>query len=76
MEFYDLKLRQKVDVDGSAVVPTVYENAKGTRYALRTQTEDGRWLTKFCNKATYDTYNGSTDAESASPEDGAVPTGE
>lgn len=57
VEFYDLKLKQKVNVDESKVTKTTYETKGGTRYGLRATTDDGRKLTKFVGKAVWDTLN-------------------
>lgn len=50
--FYDVKLRKKVEVE--VVGKTTYEVRGQTRYAFKGQTEDGRSLTKFVSKETYD----------------------
>jgi hypothetical protein len=52
MQFYDVKTRQKVD---SAVTEkTTYQVNGQTRYAVKGKTADGRNLTKFVSKDTYD----------------------
>ncbi len=50
--FYDVKLRQKVEVDVTEKVK--YGDPGKERYALRGKTSDGRNLTKFVSKATWD----------------------
>ncbi|MFW5691294.1 MAG: hypothetical protein ACOCXZ_02225 [Chloroflexota bacterium] len=58
IEFYDVKLRQKVQIDESNVRKTTFETKNGqTRYGLRATTDDGRKLTKFVSKADWDTLN-------------------
>lgn len=55
VEFYDVKLKKKVNVDESKVRKTTFSTKNGqVRYGLRATTEDGRNLTKFVNKATWD----------------------
>ena len=51
-QFYDVKQRQKVNVE---VVGKVKYQVRGqTRYALKGKTTDGRNLTKFVKQADYD----------------------
>ncbi len=50
--FYDVKLRQKVEVNVTEKV--VYGEKGKERYALKAKTSDGRNLTKFVSKADYD----------------------
>jgi len=57
IEFYDVKLRQKVNIDESKVKKVTFETKSGTRYGLRATTDDGRNLTKFVSKATWDGLN-------------------
>ena len=53
--FYDVKLRKKVQAE---VTEKVKYGSKGReRYAFRAKTPDGRNLTKFVNKATWDKAN-------------------
>lgn len=56
IEFYDVKLKQKVQIDQSKVRKTTFQTKNGqTRYGLRATTEDGRNLTKFVSKTDWDT---------------------
>jgi outer membrane usher protein FimD/PapC len=58
IEFYDVKTRQKVQIDESAVVKVTFTTKKGqTRYGLRAKTPDGRNLTKFVSKADWESMN-------------------
>ena len=50
--FYDVKLRQKVDAEVTEKV--TYGSGTRTRYALKAKTSDGRNLTKFVSKVTWD----------------------
>ncbi len=50
--FYDVKLREKVEVDVTEKV--VYGDPGKERYALKGKTSDGRNLTKFVSKADYE----------------------
>jgi hypothetical protein len=55
VEFYDIKFKKKVMVDeGKIVKVTFTTKTGGTRYGIRGTTDDGRALTKFVNKATWD----------------------
>jgi hypothetical protein len=55
VEFYDVKTRQKVQIDDSKVKRVTFKTKKGgIRYGLRAQTADGRKLTKFVSKADWD----------------------
>jgi hypothetical protein len=58
IEFYNVKTRQKVQVEESSVKKVVYTpTSQGSpRYAVRTEV-DGTPLTKFVSKATYDALN-------------------
>ena len=51
-EFYDVKAKAKVVRQVTDKV--VYGEGTKQRYALKAFTEDGRGLTKFVNKATFD----------------------
>ena len=53
IEFYSVKVRQKVSIDESNVKKVVLKTKSGERYALKAEHE-GSNLTKFINKATYD----------------------
>lgn len=57
IEFYDLKLKKKVQVDESRVRKVTFDTKSGVRYGLKATTEDGRKLTKFVGKATWDELN-------------------
>lgn len=55
IEFYDVKLRQKVQIEEANVRKTKFETKNGqVRYGLRAKTEDGRNLTKFVSKGDWD----------------------
>ena len=58
IEFYDVKVRAKVQIDESQVKKTTFETKNGqVRYGLRAKTEDGRNLTKFVSKADWESLN-------------------
>ena len=50
--FYDVKARQKVSTDVTEKV--VYGESGKERYAFKGKTSDGRNLTAFVSKDTYD----------------------
>ncbi len=53
--FYDVKVRQKVEINDSDVVKVTFTTKNGqTRYGLRAKTKDGRNLTKFISKSEWD----------------------
>lgn len=55
IEFYDVKIRQKVKVDEGKVTKVTFTTKGGqTRYGLRAKTADGRNLTKFISKAEWE----------------------
>jgi hypothetical protein len=55
MEFYDLKLRTKVQIPMGDVTKTRIHMKNGqVRHAFRGKTSDGRLLNKFCSKADWD----------------------
>jgi hypothetical protein len=55
VEFYDVKIRAKVQVDDKDVLKTTYTSKNNqVRYAIRGKTSDGRMLTKFVSKADWD----------------------
>jgi predicted metalloprotease with PDZ domain len=59
IEFYNVKKKQKVQVDSSKVTKHTYEKTAKSgkltiRYALKAVDEDGTKLTKFCSKAVYE----------------------
>ena len=55
IEFYDVKIRQKVKVDDKDVKRVTFHTKGGqVRYGLQAKTADGRNLTKFVSKADFD----------------------
>lgn len=56
VEFYNVKLRQKVSVDESKVKKVEMDTRGGKRYALKAEHE-GTPMTKFISKDTYDTLD-------------------
>ncbi len=55
IEFYDVKIRQKVKVDEKGVKRVTFKTKGGQiRYGLQAKTADGRNLTKFVSKADWD----------------------
>lgn len=54
IEFYDLKLKKKVQIDESKVTKVTFDTKSGVRYGLRATTDDERKLTKFVGKSTWD----------------------
>lgn len=50
--FYDVKAKAKVEAEVTAKV--VYGEGTKQRYALKAVTADGRNLTKFVGKSTFD----------------------
>ena len=59
IEFYNVKKKQKVQIDESKVSKHAYEKTSKSgkltiRYALKAVDEDGTNLAKFCSKAAYD----------------------
>ncbi|MCF7791773.1 MAG: hypothetical protein K9L78_04930 [Victivallales bacterium] len=61
VKFYNVKKRESVEVDESSCYKVVYkkETKKGVqeRYAVRAKDDDGTNLTKFINKATFDSLS-------------------
>ena len=58
VEFYDVKLKKKVKIDISNVKKTTFETKNGqVRHGLRAKTDDGRNLTKFVSKDTWDSMD-------------------
>lgn len=57
IEFYDLKLKQKVQIDEKKVTKVTFQTKSGERYGLRATTDDGRKLTKFVGKKDWDALN-------------------
>ena len=55
IEFYDVKIKSKVQIDESQVKKTTFTTKNGQlRYGLRAKTEDGRNLTKFVSKSDWE----------------------
>ncbi|GAB5490255.1 MAG: hypothetical protein Phog2KO_04700 [Phototrophicaceae bacterium] len=54
IEFYDVKLREKVQIDEGSVRKVTFDTKSGKRYGLRAKTSDNRKLTKFVSKANWD----------------------
>ncbi|MBN1120452.1 MAG: hypothetical protein JXJ17_05200 [Anaerolineae bacterium] len=55
IEFYDVKIREKVKIDKGKITKIKITQKNGqVRYAFRAMTDDGRKLTKFCSKADWD----------------------
>lgn len=55
IEFFDVKGKKRVSINDSNITKTMFEGAGGRKtYAIRGKTEDGRYLTKFVSKASYD----------------------
>lgn len=54
IEFYNVKKREKVSIDESAVKKVKYERSTGggpqVRYAFQAVDDDGTKLTKFCSE--------------------------
>jgi hypothetical protein len=58
VEFYDIKLRKKVMIEEANIVKVTFTTKKGQlRYGIRGKTDDGRNLTKFVNKQTWDSMD-------------------
>ncbi len=58
IEFYDVKIREKVKIDESQVKKTTFETKNGqVRYGLRAKTDDGRNLTKFVSKSDWESLD-------------------
>jgi hypothetical protein len=55
VEFYDVKTKAKVNLDEKNIQKTTFTSDTGqVRYGLRGKTADGRALTKFVSKDTWD----------------------
>jgi hypothetical protein len=55
IEFYDVKLREKVQIPKDRVRKVTFNTKNGqVRYGLRGYTDDDRKLTKFVSKANWD----------------------
>ncbi|MCE2488566.1 MAG: hypothetical protein J4G17_01130 [Anaerolineae bacterium] len=62
--FYDVKNRESVEIDESAIKRTSYEGRNGqVRYAIRAKTADGRNLTRFVSKSDWDGKFGNLPVE-------------
>jgi len=62
VEFYDVKLKKKVQVEEKDVRKTTFNTKNGqVRYGLRAKTSDGRNLTKFISKPDWDKMNVPTE---------------
>jgi hypothetical protein len=70
IEFYDLKLKKKVNIDQRKVRKVTFETEYGTRYGLKTTTDDGHRLTRFVTNDYWDTVNCPDEDVSYSPEEG------
>ena len=53
-EFYDVKTKEKVMAE--VIDKAVYGSADRPRYSLKAKTEDGRKLTTFVKKETFDKF--------------------
>lgn len=63
-EFYDVKTKSKVMVDEKNIYKTTFTSETGqVRYGLRGKTADGRPLTKFVSKETWDSLKVEAKAE-------------
>lgn len=51
-KFYDVKLKKSVE--RPVIAKKTYGEGTKKRYALKGETTDGRPLTTFCSKETYD----------------------
>ncbi|MBC7870699.1 MAG: hypothetical protein H7Y09_07650 [Chitinophagaceae bacterium] len=55
IEFYDVKIKAKVQIEEKDVRKTTFKTKNGqVRYGLRAKTSDGRNLTKFVSKPDWD----------------------
>ncbi len=67
-EFYDVKTKSKVMVDEKNIYKTTFTSDTGqVRYGLRGTTADGRPLTKFVSKDTWDSLKVEAKAEVKKP---------
>lgn len=58
IEFYDVKIREKVQIDESKVVKVTITTKSGQkRFAFKGTTNDGRTVMKFASKADWDALN-------------------
>jgi hypothetical protein len=63
-EFYDVKTKSKVTVADKDIYKTTFTSETGqVRYGLRGKTSDGRPLTKFVSKETWDSMKVEVKAE-------------
>lgn len=66
VSFYDVKNKKSVDLTEAKVAKTTYSRKTKSgdtqvRYALRGTLDDGRRVTKFVNKATWDSMQVPTE---------------
>lgn len=55
VEFYDIKFKKKVMIDEKNIVKVTFTTKTGgKRFGIRGTTEDGRNLTKFVSKDTWE----------------------
>lgn len=57
MQFYNVKKREKVDINDSQIKKTTYGEGTRVRYAFRAVDDDGTNLTKFVSKETFDSID-------------------
>jgi len=61
IEFYNVKKREKVQIDESKIEKKKYETKRGettqVRYAFKAVDNDGTNLTKFCSEADWNKVN-------------------
>lgn len=55
--FYNVKKREKVEIDDSKVSKKRYPGKGGDRYAIRAVDDDGTNLTSFVSKERYDSLD-------------------
>lgn len=55
--FYNVKKREKVEIEDDKLTKKRYPGRGGERYALRAVDDDGTNLTKFVSKDTYDSMD-------------------
>lgn len=73
-EFYDVKTKSKVMVDDKNIYKTTFTSETGqVRYGLRGKTSDGRPLTKFVSKETWDSMKVEVKAEEKKKADKKAP---
>jgi len=62
IQFYNVRKKEKVQIDSSQVEKKVYAKTTKTgkvseKYAFTAVDDDGTKMTKFCSKADYDNLN-------------------